>query len=142
MGTNVTSPAKLNALPDAWIEKIFGHMSAYYGSLFSDRWRGFDLVEVKRIWAQELANFSDNPECFRAALRAMIDESKFPPTLPEFVVLCRKHYVRPPSQQIALPDMPPKPDAFPSRDEARRRLAELKKKFPSMTRALDEIKVE
>jgi hypothetical protein len=132
-------PAKLSALPVSWIDKIFGHMGAYYGSLFADRWKDCDIAEVKRVWAESLANFSDNPECFKASLRSMIDECQFPPTLPEFVALCRKHYVRPPMQQAALPNLGHQPL---SRDEGRRRLEALKAKFPTMTRVLDEIRVE
>lgn len=136
--TKSTLPAKLSALPESWIDELFGHMGAYYGSLFADRWKDNNIAEVKRVWAESLANFSDNPKCFRAALKSMIDECQFPPTLPEFVALCRKHYVRP-QQQAALPDLGHQPL---SRDEGRHRMAELKKKFPAMTRVLDEIRVE
>lgn len=136
--TKSTLPAKLSALPESWIDKIFAHMGAYYGSLFADRWKDNNIAEVKRIWAEALASFSDNPECFKASLRSMIDECKFPPTLPEFVALCRKHYVRPP-QQVAPPALEHQPLL---RDDARRRLAELKTKFPTMKRVLDEIDVE
>lgn len=92
---SATLPAKLCALPDSWVERIFSRMSALYGALFRERWRDCDLVEVKAVWAEELSSFSDNPECFGLALKAMVGECKFPPTLPEFVAICRKHYVRP-----------------------------------------------
>lgn len=92
---NATLPAKLSVLPDSWIERIFTLMSAMYGALFRERWRDCDLDEVKRVWAEELSSFSDNPECFGLALKAMVGECKFPPTLPEFVAICRKHYSRP-----------------------------------------------
>ncbi len=92
---NATLPAKLSALPDRWISKVFATMSAAYGTLFTDRWKDSDLNEVKQIWAQKLATFSDSPETFSKALAAMIDECKFPPTLPEFVAICRRHYKRP-----------------------------------------------
>lgn len=137
--TKSTLPAKLSVLPESWIEKIFGYMGDYYGSLFSDRWKDCNIANVKRTWAESLASFTDHPECFRLALKSMIDECRMPPTLPEFVALCRKHYVRPKPQQVALPDLPP---IYASKEEARRRLAELKAKFPSMTRVLDEIPVE
>ena len=100
-GTNATLPAKLSALPDSWVEKIFTHMAALYGSLFRERWRDIDLDDVKRVWAEELASFSDHPECFRAALKALIDECKFPPTLPEFVALCRRYYRAPKPEVVA-----------------------------------------
>ena len=92
---NATLSAKLSVLPDSWIERIFTRMSAMYGALFRERWRDCDLDEVKRVWAEELSSFSDNPECFGLALKAMVGECKFPPTLPEFVAICRKHYSRP-----------------------------------------------
>lgn len=92
---NATLPAKLSVLPDSWIERIFTRMSAMYGALFRERWRDCDLDEVKRVWAEGLSSFSDNPECFGLALKAMVGECKFPPTLPEFVAICRKHYSRP-----------------------------------------------
>lgn len=92
---NATLPAKLSVLPDSWIERIFTRMSVMYGALFRERWRDCDLDEVKRVWAEELSSFSDNPECFGLALKAMVAECKFPPTLPEFVAICRKHYSRP-----------------------------------------------
>lgn len=137
--TKSTLPAKLSALPELWIEKIFGHMGDYYGSLFSDRWKDCNIASVKRTWAKALASFTDHPECFRLALKSMIDECRMPPTLPEFVALCRKHYVRPQPQRAALPDIPPR---YTSVEEGRRRLAELKAKFPSMSRVFDEIPVE
>jgi hypothetical protein len=92
---NVTLPVKLSVLPDSWVEKIFSKMSSLYGTLFSDRWRDCDLNDVKAAWAEELAGFSDNPECYGLALKAMVEECKFPPTLPEFFALCRKSYSRP-----------------------------------------------
>lgn len=75
-------------LPPAWIERLFAHMSASYGSKFADLWRGADLAEVKSLWAEKLGGFHDRPEAIKAALNAL-DEKPFPPTLPEFLHLCR-----------------------------------------------------
>lgn len=132
-------PAKLSALPEAWIEKIFSHMAAFYGSLFVDRWKDCDITAVKRIWAESLATFSDNPECFRLALKALMDERCLPPTLPEFVALCRKHYTRPMPSQLALSDMGAAAESYPTREEAQRRAAELRSRFPAMRRVIDVI---
>ncbi len=110
-------------LPEAWIDRIFARMEAAYGSLFLDRWRGCDIIEVKKVWAEELRSFSDYPECFGGALKAMIDECKFPPTLPEFVSLCRKWYSVP-----ANPLMLKAPSPL-SKEEAAQRMAELKQRF-------------
>jgi hypothetical protein len=116
---SATLPEKLSALPERWIDKIFGRMEAMYGSLFLERWKGTDLIEVKRVWCESLASFSDNPECFTAALKALLDEHQWPPTLPEFVALCRKHYRRP-SEAVAMLEAPQPL----SREEAKARLAE------------------
>lgn len=99
---NATLPAKLNALPDAWVSKIFGHMEVLYGSLFIDRWRDCDMAAIRRGWAEELASFSDNPECFGKALAALRDECRLPPTLPEFAAICKRKY-EPPKVENLLP---------------------------------------
>ena len=120
---NATLPVKLSALPERWVDKIFGHMEALYGSLFLDRWKDTNIVEVKRVWASGLASFSDYPECFAKALNALLNESKFPPTLPEFVALCRRHYVRP-----CIVSSLPAPAPL-SKEEAEKRLRELKEMY-------------
>lgn len=67
-----------------WVERIFSVMSASYGTLFADRWRGMNLGEVKAAWAAKLADLSP------AELKRGIDALPgFPPTLPEFALLCR-----------------------------------------------------
>jgi hypothetical protein len=81
------------ALPRKKVDEIFRYFEAAYGSLFIDRWKNGDIEEVKALWATELAPFADGPHCFSSALRAMISDGlKFPPSLPEFVQLCRRCY--------------------------------------------------
>lgn len=76
-------------LPESWINKIFDHMSASYGSKFSDLWRGADIASVRSLWAEKLGGFRDMPEAIKEALDAL-DSKPFPPTLPEFIALCRE----------------------------------------------------
>lgn len=76
------------SLPATWVERIFGHISALYGSKFLDMWRGQDVNAVKAIWSEKLGGFSDKPHAIKAALDAL-DEKPFPPTLPEFLHMCR-----------------------------------------------------
>lgn len=83
-----TFHARPLALPDDWIERLFSKLSALYGSKFSDLWRGTDAVEVKALWASKLAGFYQIPGCIKAALDAC-DDRPWPPTLPEFLGLCR-----------------------------------------------------
>lgn len=61
-------------------------MSSYYGARFADAWRGIDPVAMKRCWAEELAGYSADE--IAAGVRAMKSRD-WPPTLPEFLKLCR-----------------------------------------------------
>ena len=105
--TSVTSPARPSVLPDSWISKIFDHMSGLYGSKFADLWRGTDLEAVKRIWAEKLAGFQPMPKAIKEALDAL-DNKPFPPTLPEFIGLCREAALR---HQANIPQLEHKPTA-------------------------------
>lgn len=87
-------------MPESWIEKIFGHMEAMYGARFHDAWRDTDLSQVKAMWGMKLAGFHDQPERLKFAINAM-DAKPFPPTLPEFLDLCR---------QAPRPDIPALPE--------------------------------
>ena len=62
-------------------------MSAYYGSRFADAWRGIDPAAMKRCWAEELAGYTGEEIAQGVAL---LKTRAFPPTLPEFLNLCRK----------------------------------------------------
>lgn len=111
--TSVTSPASRSALPEPWIERIFGRLEDFYGARFLDMWRGTDLLRVKATWSEKLVRFADNPKAIGYALDAL-EQKPFPPTLPEFLELCRQ---APRQERAALPE--PKCDA----ETARRHLA-------------------
>ena len=98
-------------------------MEATYGSLFLDRWKGADLQMVKDVWADGLASFTDDPKCFGRALKELQQGSPFPPTLPEFVALCRKNYERPDKYQA----LAYKPMSKEEADEAMQRLLDARK---------------
>jgi hypothetical protein len=70
------------------IDRLFAYMETLYGAKFADLWRGTDIAKVKLVWEQKLAPFSEIKGCMRQALAAL-DERPFPPTLPEFIALCR-----------------------------------------------------
>jgi hypothetical protein len=98
-----------SALPAEWIERIFALMLASYGTKFTDLWRGTDLVAVKAMWAEKLGGFADKPKAIKDALNAL-DERPFPPTLPEFLNLCREAAKRYGPTQQALPYRPTEAD--------------------------------
>jgi hypothetical protein len=57
-----------------------------YGQKFTDQWRGVDPTYLKSVWSEELASFSvDEIKRGLAACRTR----PWPPTLPEFLSLCR-----------------------------------------------------
>lgn len=75
-----------DALPEAWISTLFEKMTTFYGSKFLDMWRGTDMSLLRRMWAVELAQLT-NAELKRGS--STLISRQFPPTLPEFVLLCR-----------------------------------------------------
>ena len=87
--TSMTSPGNRAVLPDSWIAKIFDHMSGLYGSKFADLWNGSNMETVQRLWAEKLGGFKSMPGAIKEALDAL-DSKPFPPTLPEFIALCRE----------------------------------------------------
>ncbi len=81
-----TLPTNQAAFPETWAEKLFQIMEDSYGSLWVDRYAGLDRERVKRTWSERLSGYSG------AEIKRGIDatmQSKFPPTLPEFLQLCR-----------------------------------------------------
>lgn len=83
----VRSSTSPQPLPTSWIERLFDRLSGFYGSKFGDLWRGCDIDSVKRTWAEALAGYS--PEEIKHGLEACLSRV-FPPTLPEFLMLCRQ----------------------------------------------------
>lgn len=61
-------------------------MAGMYGKHFADLWAGQPIEAVKVVWADGLAGFSGNE--IGLGLEAC-KRRKFPPTLPEFLELCR-----------------------------------------------------
>lgn len=75
-----------DAVPESWIDSLFARMSGLYGAKFADLWRGTDLSVVRRLWGTELTTVT------RDELKRGVDGLRnrpFPPTLPEFLALCK-----------------------------------------------------
>lgn len=87
MSTNLEpSSTSRRPLPTAWVERIFERMSSYYGARFADAWRGIEPDAMKRCWADELGEYTGE-EIARGV--AALKSRDWPPTLPEFLKLCR-----------------------------------------------------
>lgn len=80
------SPGDAKPLPLEWIDRLFDKFKARYGTLFIDRFGGLPVEVVKEEWASELGGYT-GAELTRGldGCRAL----KFPPTLPEFMAMCR-----------------------------------------------------
>ena len=92
------------AIPQRWVETLFATMSATYGARFADLWRGTNIAQVKRHWGAELAKLTaPQMKAGRDNLMALPK----PPTLPEFLALCRQARMEAASQAVPkLEDLP------------------------------------
>ena len=86
--SNGTLQMRPDSLRDDWIARIFERLGGLYGAKFTDMWKDTDPANVSRTWAERLAGFHDMPEAIKAALDGC-DDRPWPPTLPEFIQLCR-----------------------------------------------------
>jgi hypothetical protein len=120
---NATLPANARVLPDAWVVRLFERMSAMYGSKFSDLWAGVDPANMRAVWADKLGGFAQRPEIIKAALDAC-DDRPWPPTLPEFMGICREAAKRSPVQLPALPAPDIPADVIAARLEVIRKFGE------------------
>lgn len=74
------------ALPTKWIARLMAKMQAMYGAKFTQQWQGIDPDILQNEWAEQLSGFTGDE---LAAGLAACRQRPFPPTLPEFMVLCR-----------------------------------------------------
>lgn len=75
-----------SAIPQSWVESLFKKMAFTYGVRFADQWRGIDPDGVKRHWAEALGVLTKE-ELTRGVMN--LGTRDWPPTLPEFLKLCR-----------------------------------------------------
>jgi hypothetical protein len=90
-----------------WADRLFLRLAAIYGhQKLSAMWPSDDQ-EVRQTWEEQLRRFS--PEVLRKAIQALLDAGReWPPTLPEFVAICRQ-FTRP--EQADVPVALPPPSA-------------------------------
>ncbi len=100
-------------LPLGWVRKLFAELQGNYGTRFLDMWRsgqadtnGDDvgLQNAMDMWAEKLAGFRERPDAIRRVLDTL---PKHPPTLPEFVELCRTSCPKQELKALPAPDVPP-----------------------------------
>lgn len=84
--TSETSPGTVPALPERWTEKIFRRMENFYGAKWHDSLGGIPRDRVRQAWGEELADYA--PDEIARGLDGCRGRV-WPPTLPEFLLLCR-----------------------------------------------------
>jgi hypothetical protein len=78
--------SEVPAIPLRWAQKIITRMHTLYGAHFARQWEGLDAASMAECWSEELAGFT--PEEIARGLDACKART-FPPTLPEFLTMCR-----------------------------------------------------
>lgn len=73
-------------VPLAWAARLIERMQALYGAKFAQQWEGIAPARLAEVWAQEIADYS--AEEIQRGLASCRGRT-FPPTLPEFLGLCR-----------------------------------------------------
>jgi hypothetical protein len=84
--TNVVSLTSTKPAPISWVEKLFERMEALYGSKFLDMWRDANADLVKQLWSEEMGKLSADD--LKRGYNALMSRD-WPPSLPEFVKLCK-----------------------------------------------------
>lgn len=74
------------ALPMPWIKKLFQRFAAMYGDKLPKMWGAVPEAEMHAIWAEDLAGYTGDE--IATGLWAC-KQRDWPPTLPEFLKLCR-----------------------------------------------------
>lgn len=74
------------AFPVPWAIRLLGRLHAMYGSKFLQLWEGIERCDLAKTWAEELTGFTGEEI---AVGLAACRSRPWPPTLPEFIGLCR-----------------------------------------------------
>lgn len=83
-----TLPGNLPALRDDWTERIFEVMENRYRVKWIDSFGGIPRKRVQQAWGEDMADFCAD-EIRRGLDACIAAHPTWPPTLPEFMLLCR-----------------------------------------------------
>lgn len=86
MSRELSTSTQSNSLPDSWMKSLFKKLGLSYGTQFTDKWKGQNIADVMAHWGEQLGSFT--PAELKRGYEA-IDGHTFPPSLPEFKVMCR-----------------------------------------------------
>lgn len=113
----IIKPAQRQAAPTEDANNVFRVMHGFYGNLFLSKFATGDVTadggdggvaSARAIWAHGLRDF-DLSTVKTALARVMDAHPEFPPTLPQFVQLCKACAPRE-VYRVALPPAKPNPE--------------------------------
>lgn len=121
---SLPSNVRPEPLPSAWVDRLFARFIAFYGSQkVGTMWVDAGMDEVKAVWAEQLGRFA--PQTIADALQRLIDSgNQWPPTLPEFVELCRQSAIGRKAAMLYA-ELPAPGGARTDTEAAKRKVAEL-----------------
>lgn len=90
------------ALPSEWVDRIFERLTVLFGRRFGDLYAGVDPQRLRDAWAVELAGFESQPDRIAKALHSL-KGAQHPPTLSEFIALCRQQHSEPSAGLLSAP---------------------------------------
>lgn len=85
------------ATDESTVNNVFKVLHASYGNLFLSKFatgvtdaknRDMGVASARKVWAHTLAGFDDSL-VLTALDQCLLDDPKFPPTLPQFIAQCR-----------------------------------------------------
>lgn len=81
-------------MPKSWTESLLKKMTALYGERFLNQWRNVEPEDMIGTWSDALGPYCDHGEHqgqrIKWALDQLAQNNPHPPTLPEFIALCRQ----------------------------------------------------
>ena len=90
-------------IPAAWIDRIFGRLSARYGRSFLAQWDGVPMDDVKADWSEVLDGYDKHPNALGWVLRNLPADR--PPNAGQFLALAKSApaecFAQPGQQRIA-----------------------------------------
>ena len=124
-------------LPPAWVERLFDRFKVAFGvQKVGAMWQGMEPAEVMAGWGAQLGRFP--PDALARALQAVIDSGReWPPTLPEFVAICRDFH-RPRQDEGAL-SLPAPGQGHTDREAARAQLERIRAMMASAVKPMQHV---
>lgn len=130
----MSSQPNASPLPSAWVKRLFDRFKVAFGvQKVGAMWQGMDAAEVMAGWGAQLGRFP--PEALSRALQAVIDSGReWPPTLPEFVAICRDFH-RPRQGESAL-SLPAPGQSHTDREAARAQLDRIRRMMADVVKPM------